>query len=108
MTTQKDAAEFTIDVVARWAGWHYSDLKHDTHLFNDLDFDRNHLRTLSGALRYFVQLYRPQETIRIRHIKSANRVGALVKLVVDRSTGSTIDAARMRALVRSATAEEEE
>ena len=104
MTTHKDAAEYTIDVVARWANWSYSDLEQDTHLFNDLNFGRNHLRTLSGALRYYVQLYRPQQTVRIRDIQTAKKVGALVKLVVDRSTGSNIDSARMRALVREATA----
>ena len=101
--TQQEIASYVVSVVAVWSNRDKSQFTAATSLTTDLNLNSVRLRTMTGALRNFIQMERPSSTLLVREVKQAKKLGPLVALVIERRTGSAnVNEGRQATLISNA------
>ncbi len=101
MPTQQAVVAYTLGVMVTWTNRELSTLMFDTHLTDDLNLTETRRRTITGALRSYIQRYRENQTLLVSDVKRAKILGTLVQTMVARTTGTTIIDSRARTLIQS-------
>ena len=89
MPKQLEIVVYTVVVVATWSNRDRRSFSFDTHLTKELNLNPTRLRTLTGALRSYIQSHNQDETLRLSDIKRAGKLGPLVQTVILRMAGVT-------------------
>jgi hypothetical protein len=91
MPTIPEIVEYSTGTIAVWANRRRANLTYDQKLEADLNFNSADFRTLSGALRSYVQQQaqnrNPLPTITLKEIKNKKTVGEVSRLIVERISG---------------------
>lgn len=103
MPTNKKIVSYSLGVVALWSNRHQSLFTAETKLIVDLNLNAVRLRTMVGALRSYVQLHNESQTLLVREVKSAKKLGPLVQLIIKRATDRVVSDEEVKVLIKNET-----
>lgn len=101
MPSKKEITNFVLVALGHWATRRVATMKFETTLTDDLNLSALDLRTLTGALRSYVQRSDESKTVILPEVKKSKAIGPLVSLIISKLYSIPPESQQVKSLIRS-------